>query len=113
MKRVLLAVAAFLSTSAAMADQCQVVSREQAQAAVSALQHSMRTHELCQPCGETKAKEIDYAFLQLQRVGNTGYQVLVDDQAIDLAYTYVHGKNLAVKVGCPVTADVSLSIRIK
>ncbi|MNT79816.1 hypothetical protein D3C72_2191950 [compost metagenome] len=95
-----------------MADQCQWVSREQAQTAVTALQHSMRTHTLCEPCGETKAKEMDYVLLQIQRVSPTHFQVLVDDQPVDLAYTYTMGRNLAQKVGCP-TEGVSATVRTR
>jgi hypothetical protein len=113
MKRVLLATLGLvLSTSAAMADQCTYVKPEQAQKAVAALQHSLRTHSFCEPCGDKRATESDYVFIQAKRIDQNFSLVLLDGEAIDLAYTYVNGKNLANTVGCPADG-VSPSIRVK
>lgn len=112
MKRVLLALGLVLSTSAALADQCAYVTPAQAQKAVTALQHSLRTHSFCEPCGDKRAVESDYAFIQTKRIDQKSSVVLLDDQEIDLAYTYVNGKNLAKTVGCP-TQGVRATIRTK
>lgn len=101
MKKMILTTLVVLMGSSAFADQCAFVSKAQAAMAVRALLSAQRIQSLCEPCGETSATELDPDSVEMKKSGyENSYQVSLDDQGIDLAYTYVNGTNLAKVVGC-------------
>lgn len=105
-------MALVLASSSAFADQCAYITKDQAAKAVKNLLNAETIQTLCEPCGETKATSIKE--VQAIEIKTTGYedtvQISLDGKAIDLAYTFVNGKNLANKSGCEVSG-VSESIR--
>jgi hypothetical protein len=88
----------------AQADQCSLITQEQALRAESLLLNSRRIQNLCELCGETSPSLITFETLIARPAGLENYwEVLLDEKNIDLAYTYVDGKNLAMLVDCPVS----------
>lgn len=108
---------AFLSVSplAANADQYEWVSLRQATAAQKILLKSREVQEFCAPCGDVRSKPMRVDLVEVSRVwegtgaavveldGESFWQILVNDQAIDFAYLYVRRKgrreNLAMVLG--------------
>ena len=89
------------------ADQCELVTEAQAEAAKLLIKANDRIAFYCEPCGEKAAQA---AVVQRIAVGphRSGFVVVINGKSIDLAYTYVavpQGKlrNLAMAAGCPVT----------
>lgn len=87
----------------ALADQCEVLTPAQAQTAIQLLMSAKRIQLLCQPCGESMATDLTYQTLALTRFSQTDnlWTIKLDKENIDLAYTYVDGKNLALQSACP------------
>lgn len=101
MLKIILPVVSMLLFSIAQADQCAYVSKDQAQAALKAVQKAEDVDSLCQPCGETQAQGIGFNTAEAKPVGSENFWGLyLDGRLTDLAYTYVDGKNLAAIVGC-------------
>lgn len=102
---------------AVYADQCAYTSKQQAIAAVSLLEQGQIIYELCEPCGDNVPKAVK---INSVSAGTVGYEsfwgVNVNDRNIDLAYTYIDGRNnknrkvnLANLASCP-ASDVSSTI---
>lgn len=102
--------------SNSFADQCAVVSKEQASNALKYLQKGMPIYGFCQPCGQKLPDAIIIQDVRIQKwtasfAGYNDYNVFINQEGIDLAYIYVpDGRgnyiNLAIIAGCPVS-DVS------
>lgn len=105
-------LSAWLSAMTAKADQCQVVTQAQADAAVSILRASEQMLEFCEPCGDVSPSvsalvpgEISVRAWNGNNANATFYEVTVNGRAVDLAYVFVPGQNgyfdnLAQRVGC-------------
>ncbi|MGE0525640.1 MAG: hypothetical protein AB7G93_07630 [Bdellovibrionales bacterium] len=112
MKKIAVAVALSAFGSVAMADQCAVVTAEQAAQAVEIIQAATTVEHMCEPCGENRPTQLSVRNVDLQTfsgVGSGQYSVLINGKSADLAYTYVNGYNVAYMVGCP-TQGVSMTI---
>ncbi|MDJ0511199.1 MAG: hypothetical protein QNJ64_18375 [Crocosphaera sp.] len=104
------------STQIAYADQCSYIDKEEALKAATFLKLNQLIYLFCEPCGETRPQPVT---IQSISVGTVGYQnfwqVSINDQGVDLAYTYVPSTietkpiNLAALAGCP-ARDVSIFI---
>lgn len=108
----LLLIAGLLSlSSVAMADQCQYVTKDQAQKALKIALETSKVESLCEPCGEARPQKVDVKSIGIQDVNSQGYWgLMINNQNVDLAYTYVNGLNLAKLAGCE-AQDVSLSLQ--
>jgi hypothetical protein len=75
----------------ARADQCEVVTPAQAQAALAALPHGVRYFEFCEPCGDPHPGEIRVVgHARKKPWSEPPDQVIeIDGQEIDLAYVFV------------------------
>jgi len=101
MSRLLLALSFSLIGFAAHADQCAYITLAQAKKAVRVLLSAERVQSFCEPCGETTPETLSVQSLGLRKVDYENYwEVQINESGIDLAYTYVNGKNLAMKAGC-------------
>jgi hypothetical protein len=101
MRKMILASLVLLMGSAAMADQCAYVTKAQARQAAKILASAERIQSLCEPCGETDAQTVQFADVKVRKTGyeNT-YEVVLNGQGIDLAYTYADGTNLGLILNC-------------
>ncbi len=94
-------------SSAALADQCSYITKEQSLAAIARLNVGQTIYQFCEPCGDKIPTPISIKNLSAQTTGDPDYwEVQVNDANIDLAYTYVDSGNtnqkvnLAAAVGC-------------
>lgn len=95
--------------SAAFADQCAYITKQQAIAAVSRLEKGQTIYKLCEPCGEKVPQAVNINSVSAGTVGYENYWgVKVNKQNIDLAYTYINTSNnkdrkvnLATLARCP------------
>lgn len=115
MKR-FLALATFVLSFSALADQCQALSPVMAQRAALLLQSGAEIASLCQNCGEV-IRDAQVSVARGVRIeGNGNYrEVIVGGRGIDLAYTYIKVApnkfvNIAKVVGCK-SSGASLVIR--
>lgn len=101
-----------LLSNVAFADQCGLITKAQAEAAVRLLLNAKKIEQLCEPCGETKPKTLhinenlgmsENKYFYDSVHSKFMWVVTVNRQSIDLAYTYVDGVNLARLVGCKAT----------
>lgn len=101
MKNLIFAAAVILSGSFSMADQCQMVSKDKAEKALIAITQTQSVQSLCELCGERIPLTVTVKSVGMR---NSNYQnfweVMINDNPIDLAYTYVNGLNLAKLTGC-------------
>jgi hypothetical protein len=122
--KVILSIFVLLTSVTALADQCQALSKQQAEAAVSELLSAKKIQTFCQPCGEAIPETLD-VFSVLSGLSlskgisneNAFHEVLVIARykgwvGLDAAYTYVDGINLASKIGCE-AQGVSLELKEK
>lgn len=120
MRGVIVAVL-MLATGAVRADQCAVVSREQAQSAVRQLPKGTLFVTYCEPCGDKKPSVPDMVSISESKPWQTPpqYEVVVNGKSVDLAYLYVqkaagdtHYVNAASLGGCQtqgVTKEIEAS----
>lgn len=94
----------------ALADQCSYITKEQALISLSRLNVGQTLYLFCEPCGDKNPKSTVIKSLSTETVGYQDYwQVKVNQQGIDLAYTFVESGinnyllNLAAIAGCPAT----------
>lgn len=91
----LFAIALIALSFNALADQCQWVTEASAKKAVSLIKKSKKTSggvlDLCQLCGDTKAKEVVVNQIDVTNTGDAqlSKEVSINGKGIDLAYTYV------------------------
>ncbi len=118
--KAILSLVVLLSTSAAMADQCQWNSKTDGRSALEFLKKGSEVILWCQKCNEVKGsvvnivddvkidKKINQISLKLHQK-NSGQKLFNGDFSdVDLAYSYVRTSsdtfaNLAHLVGCPST----------
>lgn len=102
-KIVLIALASMMSLSV-MADQCAYITKEQAKEALKIAIDANKVESLCEPCGETQAKELEVKSIGISDVDYEGYwELQINGSGVDLAYTYVNGMNLAKLSACEAT----------
>lgn len=101
-------------SSAALADQCSYITKEQSLAAIARLNIGQTIYQFCEPCGDKIATPISIKNLSAQTTGYQNYwEVQVNNSNIDLAYTFVDSGNanqkvnLAAAIGCP-ASNVSI-----
>lgn len=88
----------------AFADQCAYITKTQAFSAAKVLRKGANVQLFCEPCGETKSTSVFVETVEVRKTGYDNYfQVLINGQGIDLAYTYVNGRNLGLAIGCDAT----------
>ncbi|HEV8692628.1 MAG TPA: hypothetical protein VGQ93_00350 [Lysobacter sp.] len=112
----LLVLLGILFSGSASADQYVYVTLQQATDALKVLTKNREIHEFCAPCGDATSKPIPVRQIEISRVwegqnanayrsddGKTFWEVIVNNETIDLAYVYVRkgGKweNLALSLG--------------
>lgn len=107
---------ALLMCSSVLADQCQWVTKEQADAAMSHLKKGIEILSYCEPCESDKGhllKIYDLA-VGIADASSGYYAIKVNGNEQDLAYTFVKDgnvyKNLAKLSKCPATG-VSLELK--
>jgi hypothetical protein len=92
MKTTILAIglSLILPTVAARADQCALVPKAQAVAALDRLEVGQTIYRLCEICGEQKPSKVVINKLSLVTDQQTNLvEVKVNDHSIDFAYTYI------------------------
>lgn len=94
--RVILLLLSVMFSAGAVADQCQVVEVEQAEAFVKMVKRGDMLGSLCEPCGEAPTELGGPTFAEIQRIAIRPWsdqpgmaEVLINGQPIDLAYTFV------------------------
>jgi hypothetical protein len=114
--RAILSVAALcLLALPAHADQYQYLTLEQATRAMQAIGTDTVVQSFCAPCDEVKSQPLTVASISIGRIwegdsaepyasdGRTFWEVVVNDQSVDLAYVYLHRdgrwENLALLLG--------------
>jgi hypothetical protein len=99
-----------LMPATAYADQCALVSRQQAVAALNNLRIGQTIYKLCEPCGEKAARPIVIRSLSVNSEPSSDFwSVKVNGEEIDLAYIYIEFSrtglrqrvNLALTATCP------------
>lgn len=100
-------LAVVLAPAIAQADQCAFVSKKNADDALALIDKGATIISFCQPCGDTTPQKVKVESVSDHATGFEGtWEVLVNGQGIDLAYTFVEngdGKyvNLSKMVDCP------------
>jgi hypothetical protein len=103
-------ISLLLLPTAAFADQCALVSKAQAVAALNNLRVGQTIYRLCEPCGERTPKPMVIRSLAITSSSTPdSWSVRVNGEEIDLAYVYIdYNKaetrqrvNLAVASVCP------------
>jgi hypothetical protein len=121
-KKIIPTVAAVLLSGGlampALADQCQLVGKSQALAALNYLSIGQTIYSFCELCGDKTPKPIRINKIAVTS-GDDGklWRVLVNNENIDLAYTYIRYEpkyqvSLAVITKCP-TQGVTPVLNIK
>jgi hypothetical protein len=78
----------------ANADQCMLIPKQQAIAAMSRLEPGQTIYSLCELCGERKPQPITIKTLELVNDPSSKlWQIKINDREIDLAYTYVRSQD--------------------
>ena len=96
-----------LSMSNVMADQAAYITLEQSNQAVQLLEGSQQVRFFCAPCGEKESQLVEIFSIEAVHTGYENYwEVEINNQGIDLAYTYyfVEGEwwNVARSLGIDV-----------
>lgn len=97
---------------AAWADQCELISADQASEMMEYLKPNIEYVHFCEPCGDKdfykrKVERVRRLQIGMEKSGNDTYwSVTVNGKGIDLAYTYIRGEdggflNLADLANCP------------
>lgn len=78
----------------ASADQCTLIPKQQAIAAMSRLEPGQTIYSLCELCGERKPQPITIKTIELiNDPGSKLWQIKINNREIDLAYTYVRSQD--------------------
>jgi hypothetical protein len=84
-----------LMAISAHADQCMLIPKQQALAAMARLEPGDTIYSLCELCGEKQPQKIAVKTIELiNDPGTKLWQVKINDREIDLAYTYVRSHDL-------------------
>jgi len=108
--RALVLIALAGTIQPAMADQCMYLdTKDVADRAAGILTAAKTIQSFCAPCGDSAPEFLRKGSIS---VGNDewGHYVKMNGDILDLAYTYVDGKNLAKLAGCAAN-DVPDSIQ--
>lgn len=105
---VLVAMVVAMCFEPALADQAAYISESYAVHASELLKDSTAIRQFCAPCGDSAATPVTVHSVEAADTGNDGYwEVRVNGQGVDLAYTYYFsgGKwaNVAMAVGLKVS----------
>jgi hypothetical protein len=110
-----------LTAIPAYADQCMLIPKQQALAAMARLEPGDNIYSLCELCGEKQPQKIAVKTIELVNEPRTKlWQVKINNREIDLAYTYVRSQdfndsrsrstienrpqiNLSIIANCPAT----------
>lgn len=117
MRSVILAVGCLVLGTPAWADICIQNSREVAQAGARLIQPRGDVVQFCSPCGDTKAAPMQVGTVKVGQEDvsdESSFEVIVNGNAIDLAYTYVckageggrHCADVGVAAKCTSDPDV-------
>lgn len=108
----------FPLSNPAHADQCQIISKTQALAAVERINIGDSVQHWCEPCDEKASKTVKVTALEVHS-GESGWEVAINGEPIDLAYTFVKSAsedfayvNLALLANCP-ASDVSMAKQVE
>lgn len=111
MFQMILTLSILLLFSSAHADQCASIEKSQAVKAMEVLSTANNINWLCEPCGEKSPRSIQVNSLEIKSIDQKNdWAVFLNGQNLDIAYTFVDGKNLAYIVQCPATG-VSFEIK--
>ena len=81
--------------AAAHADQCQLIPKQQALAAMNRLEPGQRIYSLCELCGERLPQPIVIKTIELKHdLDSKLWEIKINDRGIDLAYIYVNAIDL-------------------
>ena len=120
MKAILFTLVTLFSVTA-MADQCQLITREEANRAVLLLQKNAVVTDFCEPCINGGAKVSKTTVVKTATVKNVQMspnsylsEVTVNGKGIDLAYTFIQvapnkSVNLAKAIGCSTLDETTVS----
>lgn len=90
-----------------MADQAAYITLEQSKEAVQLLEGAQQVRFFCAPCGDKESELVEVFKIETVHTGYENYwEVQINNQGIDLAYTYyyVDGKwrNIAISLNIDV-----------
>lgn len=119
MKSILFTFVTLFSINA-MADQCQVISLQEAERAVLLIQKNSVVTDYCEPClngGKKvgKTSVVNKVKLETVVLGNEIYtEIKINDQSVDLAYLFIQvapnrSVNVAKAIGCSTLDESSVS----
>ena len=97
--RLLLTIATTLSlllpAISARADQCALIPKQQALAAMSRLEPGEIIYSLCELCGEKQPQPVVIKKIELANdISSKLWRITINNREIDLAYTYVRANEL-------------------
>ena len=90
----------------ALADQCSYVSKATVLKAMDILQNVNTFIEYCPLCDDfmpIKKTIVSLRYEPIKLQSDTVYEIYINDTPVDLAYTYINGINLGVKLKCSET----------
>jgi hypothetical protein len=94
-------------SNVSFAAQCQALPEAQAKAAIALLNEYHTNYEIavidyfCESCRQERPRPIVIDHVKMSAFQVKGFhEIVVNNEAIDLAYIYLAGENLALKVGC-------------
>jgi hypothetical protein len=108
-----------LPVAAAHADQCQLIPKQQALAAMNRLEPGQTIYSLCELCGESLPQKIVIKTIELKHDPDSKlWEIKINDRGIDLAYTYVKAIDLNIDRDKPernrsTSSQINLSIVAK
>jgi hypothetical protein len=112
-----IALGLLIPAISAHADQCMLIPKQQALAAMTRLEPGETIYSLCELCGEKQPQPIVIKTIELVNdPGTKLWQVKINDRGIDLAYTYVRSNDLndrQPKSIAPTNSQINLSILAK
>lgn len=88
-KKVAILLALIVWVSTAFADQAAWISEDQANKARAIIEKQEKIVSFCSPCKDEKAKVKTVKKVSVEKVGDGYWEVVVNDEGIDLAYVYV------------------------
>lgn len=89
------------------ADQAAWIKKSEANRALTLVQEAKGVRSFCAPCGDATWTPVSVQSTAVKKVSDDYFQLFINDQGIDLAYTYIKAggawKNLAMETGLSVT----------
>lgn len=106
-KQVLITFILLVLTHSAFADQCTRLPKSKAKAAHKIITNFIKSNDIavadifCEACRDEAPKVVVLESTELKDFQVKGYkEITVNDQAVDLAYLYINGENVASMVDC-------------